>query len=83
MADKDRAEHATETVSETISIDEFAAMLGVSRNTVYNMRKDKSRNFPTPVPLGLRHLRFRRDEAEAFSKFGSQWRSRLSVMDLR
>jgi predicted DNA-binding transcriptional regulator AlpA len=58
----------------TLSIDETAAYLGVSRGTVFNLRKDKARNFPPPAPLSLRHKRYQKADIEAYAKYGANWK---------
>lgn len=61
--------------SETISIEEFAQILGVSRGTIYTLQRDKASEFPAPIPLGLRTKRYRKDEALAYAKYGCRWRA--------
>jgi len=59
--------------SSTLSIGETAAYMGVSRGTVFNLRKDKSKNFPPEAPMSLRTKRYRKADIDAYLKFGANW----------
>jgi predicted DNA-binding transcriptional regulator AlpA len=63
----------TDKEASTVSIDETARILGVSRGSVFNLRKRKGSNFPSPVPFSLRNVRFYRADVEAFAKHGATW----------
>ena len=72
--------HADDQINrETVSIDEFAHMLGISRSTFYHLQRDPSKDLPKQIPLGLRHKRYRRDEAQAYAKYGKGWRVMLDL----
>ena len=61
---------------KTYSQTEFAEQLGVSRGTLYNMRKRLGNKMPLPINMGLKNLRFRCDEVDAFVRYGLAWRLR-------
>jgi predicted DNA-binding transcriptional regulator AlpA len=62
--------------ADTLSQTEFAAKLGVSRGTFYNMRHRKSANLPQPLETGLKVLRYRQSEVERYLKYGALWNLR-------
>jgi predicted DNA-binding transcriptional regulator AlpA len=52
---------------------EFAAKLGVSRGTLYNMRKRPQANVPLPLNTGLKKLLFRDTDVDAYVRYGATW----------
>lgn len=55
----------TENKSPLLTDIEAAALFGVSRPTLWRWRKDVP-NFPSPVRIGPRAVRYRRADIEAF-----------------
>ncbi len=58
---------------QTYTVKQCALVVGVSVGTIGNLRKNKALNFPKPIPTGLRHLRFRADEINAYARYGAFW----------
>jgi predicted DNA-binding transcriptional regulator AlpA len=54
---------------------ETCRTLGISRGTVNSLRRDSTADFPKPIPMGIRNLRWRRSEIEAYKEHGRHWRA--------
>ncbi|MET0312327.1 MAG: helix-turn-helix domain-containing protein [Burkholderiaceae bacterium] len=58
---------------QTVTVKDAAKILGVSVGTVYNLRKAKERNFPQPIPLGLRGDRWHVEDIRRYARYGPLW----------
>jgi predicted DNA-binding transcriptional regulator AlpA len=58
---------------QTVTIKDAAKLLGVSVGTIYNLRKDLRRNFPLPIPMGLRGARWNVEELRLYTQHGALW----------
>lgn len=58
---------------QTVTVKDAAKILGVSVGTVYNLIKDKPRNFPQPIPLGLRGARWHVEDIRRYARHGPLW----------
>lgn len=67
------AEKQLDTRPQTITVKDVAKILGVSVGTVYNLIKEPARNFPKPVPLGLRGKRWYTAHIRLYAKHGPLW----------
>jgi predicted DNA-binding transcriptional regulator AlpA len=59
--------------AQTVTIKDAAKLLGVSVGTVYNLRKDPKRNFPRPIPMGLRGARWNVNDLRLYTRYGALW----------
>lgn len=66
-------EPTPDALSPTISIHEFAELLGVSMGTMYNLQRRPEANFPPPLPLAIRNKRWRREVAMRYLVLGPGW----------
>lgn len=60
-----------ESKSPLLTDHETAALFGISRPTLWRWRKDVP-NFPQPVKLGPRAVRYRRSDLDAFIAAAAQ-----------